>query len=321
MPNLRYHIAALFVALLVTKLGTLHARTFTDRSGKTVDAEIVTVAPATSTVRLRATTGAEFDVLLANLSDADQLFVREWAPPPKPGMEPLGAPGETITIEFPELPKDRRGEPAACKVRLPTQYDPAKPMPLLLWIAGGDGSNNPGDGLNLVDGATYAVAAMPYPDTAPTPKFAIAEGKFDTIRNYHMAMLTKLAAKLPNVHPKLRFAGGFSNGAHTVGTYVADAEKQFVEYFKGFIIIEGGAYKTEARKKLRDHYAYMAWGDIGDGSAGFMTGMASCLKDARIETTTRVMTGVGHAFPGNEKAEVKKWIETVATPGLLGKKP
>jgi len=338
--------------------GPLHAYTFTGRTGTKVEAEIVSVSQATNTVRLRLPTGKEADVPFANVSDADQAYLRQWTPPstttgkaaatPAPPLKatpaptatpslalpktslfpaktpvstaPLGAPGETITLEFPELAKDKQDLVAACKIRLPTQYDPTKPMPLLLWFSPGQGSNDPKGGLALVDGTTWAVAAMPYPTNATLPQFALGDGKMGIIKSYHMTMLKKLIESVPNADPKLRFAGGFSNGAHCVGTYLADGDKEFTDYFRGFIIIEGGCTRKDTKKPLRNDFAYVAWGDSPGNSEGFMAGTKSALKAGHLQVTSREMKGVGHGFPAAEQSEVKMWIENVAVPGILAMK-
>jgi len=326
----------------------LHAYVFTGRTGTKVEAEIVSVSLAAKTVRLRLPTGKEADVPFANLSDADQAYLQKWTPPAaatapttptpttpsstppkssllpaKPGASttPLGQPGETITLEFPDLPKDKQDNVAACKIRLPAQYDPAKPMPLLLWFTPGQGSNDPKGGLPLVDGATWAIAAMPYPTNATLPQYAVGDGKMPIIRSYHMTMLKKLIESLPNVDPKLRFAGGFSNGAHCVGTYLAEGEKEFIDYFHGFVIIEGGCTRLDAKKTLRSSFAYVAWGDSAGNTEGYMAGMKAALKDGHLKVTSRAMKGVGHGFPAAEQSEVKTWIEKIAVPGILAAKP
>jgi predicted peptidase len=234
---------------------------------------------------------------------------------------PAGAPGETLVFEFPDLPKDKKDAVAALKVRLPSQYDPAKPMPLLLWFSGGEGGNDPNGGLPLVDEATWAVAAMPYPTNATTPRNAMRDGGMKIIREYHATMLKKLIAALPNIDPKLRFVGGFSNGAHCTGTYLAEGERDFIDYFRGYIIIEGGGIGQKAKKTLRNSFAYLAWGDAEGNTQAFMGSIVAAVKDGRLKATTHGMKGVGHGFPGAEQAEVKKWIETVAVPGILAIKP
>ena len=119
----------------------------------------------------------------------------------------------------------------------------------------------------------------------------------------------------------LRFAGGFSNGAHCVGTYLAEGEREFIEYFNGFIIIEGGCVRSDAKKTLRNSFAYAAWGNTAGNTEGYMASMKATLKDGRLKVTSRGMPNVGHGFPGAEQAEVKTWIEKVAVPGILATKP
>jgi len=47
-----------------------------------------------------------------------------------------------------------------------------------------------------------------------------------------------------------------------------------------------------------------------------METMVACAKDARLESVTHEMEGIGHAYPETEKILVKKWIEEVVIPGL-----
>ena len=60
---------------------SLHAYTFTGRTGTKVEAEVVSVSVATNTARLRLADGKEADVPFANVSEADQEYLRHWAPP------------------------------------------------------------------------------------------------------------------------------------------------------------------------------------------------------------------------------------------------
>ena len=200
----------------------------------------------------------------ANVSDADQEYLRQWTPPagaatpmprrsslrhrprepssllpPKsnllpsksrPPLTPLGAPGETITLEFPDLPR-QTGHVAACKVRLPTQYDPAKPMPLLLWFM-------------LARDRTIRRAVSLWwmappgqwprcriPPMPTLPQFAVMDGKMspdsklphDDAQEAH-GILTQRGS------PKLRFVGGLQQWRSLVGTYLADGKREFIDF-------------------------------------------------------------------------------------------
>ena len=326
-----------WITLSLTALTS--ARTFTDKNGRAMEAEIV--AKQGDQVRIKRADGQQFTVPATTFSPADQDYIKTWqAPataaltpgtPAKPGAQtaatptgpadPRVKPGAVVALEFPSLPKDHNGNTATCNVRIPEDYDPTKPVPLLVWIGGGKGSNSPNGGFALVDKGHYAIAALPYPSTVPTPNTALDDPKdFDVIIDYHKAMLADLVKLLPNLDPKIRLVGGFSNGAHTIGTNITRGEAHFIELFNAFIIIEGGGRDVEAKKKLRDKFAYLAWGnDVAKkGSKDYMANyVCKAVKDARLQVTDHEMDGEGHAFPESEKVLVKEWIEKTVVPGLL----
>ena len=56
---------------------------------------------------------------------------------PAPGQTtsaPAPAAGQTFGLPFPELGDMHDARPAACGVSVPKSYDPAKPLPLLVWF-------------------------------------------------------------------------------------------------------------------------------------------------------------------------------------------
>jgi hypothetical protein len=225
-------------------------------------------------------------------------------------------PGATLTFTFPDLPTDRQKNPAAFKIRLPDNYSPDTPMPVLVWFAGAEGSNDPGGALALVDTSRFAVVAMPYPSTLGRPKFLLGTREFDKLWAYHKPMVECLQEKFPNLHPSLRVVGGMSNGAHVAGTYLARAYPEYIKFFNAFVIIEGGSKENNSRKQLRNKYAYLAWGDASGNTHDYMRSMISCVQDARLKETDRTMPGVGHGFPGTEQKLVREWIEQTVVPAL-----
>lgn len=306
-----------------------YGRAFKDKAGRVIEAEMV--AKQGDQVRIRRADGREFTLAVGLLSLEDQQFVQSWQAPGTPGAngspttpgapvtpatDPRLKPGATVTLSFPDLPKDHNGEAAACNVRIPESFDPAKPVPLLVWIGGGKGSNQPGGGFSLVDKSQYVIAGLPYPDTAPSPNKAMGEGKMDLILDYQQTMLAELVKLVPNIDPEVRVVAGFSNGAHTIGSAVASGRKEFVELFNAFVVIEGGAQTNASKKKLREKYGYFAWGNTGNGSKDYMRAMMQAAKDARLQVTEHEMDGVAHEFPDSEKALVKAWIEKTVVPGL-----
>ncbi|WP_051946779.1 hypothetical protein [Verrucomicrobium sp. BvORR106] len=305
--------------LLVLLAPSGYGRAFKDKSGRIIEAEIV--AKQGDQVKIRRADGREFTLAVNLLSPEDQQFVQSWQTPGStapvtPATDARLKPGATVTLTFPDLPKDHNGEAAACNVRIPESFDPAKPVPLLVWIGGGKGSNQPGGGFPLVDKSQYVIAGLPYPDTAPSPNKAMGEGKMDLILDYQQTMLAELIKLLPNLDPQVKVVAGFSNGAHTIGSAVVSGRKEYTEFFNAFVVIEGGAQTNSAKKKLRDKYGYFAWGNTGNGSKEYMRAMMQAAKDAKLQITEHEMDGVAHEFPESEKVLVKTWIEKTVIPGL-----
>jgi len=197
---------------------SLEARAFKDKQGRTLEAEII--GKVLDSVTIKLPTGKEFTIALSTLSEEDQTFIKAWQPPaPLPGSAPVVAvtPGAIIPLSFPNLPKDLTGQPATCNLRIPDEYQPGMPVPLLVWLSGGTGGNQPTGGYVMVDKSKFAILALPYPSTAPAPREALGGGKMEAIYAYHQAMLAEVQRILPNIDPRIRIVAGFSNGAHTIG--------------------------------------------------------------------------------------------------------
>ncbi len=220
---------------------------------------------------------------------------------------------EVRYFECPELVNDQHGDTARFGVSVPDAYDAEKPMPLLVWFAGGKGSSDPAGAAGMVDFERWVVAAMPYPGGGPRPRDASQRGKMDRIWEFHRAMLDHLFAEVPNAKAGARFAGGLSNGAHSVGSYVAQGRVGFVDRFDAFVIVEGGCREERAAADLGGKFCYLAWGDGEGGSLGYMQPMVLSARDAGLVVTARTMPGVGHGFPGAEKTKVADWIVSVAS--------
>ncbi|MCB1088505.1 MAG: hypothetical protein KDM63_15820, partial [Verrucomicrobiae bacterium] len=138
------------------------ARTFTSVDGRTIEADLVDVAGETA--KIKRSDGTEFALPVSSLSPSDREFIEKWEAERKAKLsEGAPKPGETLTFEFPELPKDFRGEPAAFKVKIPASYDPFKPVPLIIFLPGGNGGNDPGGATGLTKG-DFVCAGLPYPD-------------------------------------------------------------------------------------------------------------------------------------------------------------
>ena len=133
-----------------------YARTWTDKTGRTMEAEIVVADEKQVTVNKG---GKEFKLPLENLSDGDQAFIKEWlekkdapaakpdidAPPPAAGGitfdgKPFTLGGKVNIYEYEYSPeklaaaKKNKGNDTGYKIAIavPADFDPAKPQKVFI---------------------------------------------------------------------------------------------------------------------------------------------------------------------------------------------
>jgi len=317
MKTNRFLTFSTLVCLLAPKIP---AREFTSADGRKIEAEVVAVKG--EQVTIRRSDGKDYTLGLALFSAADQSFLRSW----KPGGDPAPAPavkvdeevkpGATIRLEFPELAKDRGDQTAACHVRLPADYDPARPFCLVVWLGGGDGGNQPGGG--FVPEGPFVLAGLPYPKGANNPGQANMVGQYDQVWEFHRTMLDRIHEKIPNLKREWGILGGFSNGGHSIDGMlrVRDKEGALADYFGAFVLADGGGgYASEDGNypSLEGKFAYVCWGETSPNAAN-SEGVAKDFKSRRAETVASEMADTGHQFADFEQAKVKEWITTVVLP-------
>lgn len=304
-------LASVWLCLFASHLS---ARTFINQAGKKIDAELVSVQG--DKVTIKVANGKVFTLDIATLSKADQEFVRNQDKRVAPNAKPDERiqPGATVTLNFPDLAVDRKDQPAALQLRVPDQYDPAKPVPLIVWLGGGDGGNSASPCAVLVDQKQFLMVGLPYPKGANNPEQANMVGEFGDIWDYHKTMLGEVAKLVPNIDSRLRIIAGFSNGAHAIDGMMS--EKEFRDFFKAYVLIEGGT-DSGRYSGMSDSFAYVAWG-ADSQNAGNAEKVAKSAKRGRMTVESHAMEGVGHDFPAEEKELVKKWIAEKVIPGLSG---
>ena len=239
-------LSPLLILLLAQLFSTMvEARVFTNKQGREIDAEIISVA--SPEVKIKRADGKVFTMLIDTFTDEDQAFIRTWKPagappagaPPAPPANSDLKPGETLKLDFPDLAPDRKGEPATCNVKLPGSYDPAKRYPLVVWLAGGDGGNQPGGG--FVPEGDFVTAGLPFPKDANNPAQANMVGEFDLIWEFHRAMLDEIHRRVPNIERSSSVIGGFSNGAHAIDgmlRVLGGKEGGLADYFAVFVLAD-----------------------------------------------------------------------------------
>ncbi len=197
--------------------------------------------------------------LLAALSLACGAFAAELAP--------TLVPGSTFTITFPDMPptffamQQKKNVPAQITVYLPTNYDPAKNFPLLIWLNGGDG----GDGTTLgvargvTQGRDFICVSVPLFKASlapvsgpkgPRPGFVINAADGKVMWPHFKTMLDKLEKVVANIDPAHRVLGGFSNGAHATAALIDSSDGEITRIFSAFVVVEG-AGKLEHYERLK----------------------------------------------------------------------
>ena len=164
-------VKSMFIAISVLAIAApaLVARSWTDKNGRKIEADIVSADDTRVTILMN---GKEFEVSLATLSDADQEFVKEWlekkdddgagetvAPSGATGEptfdgKPLKLGGKTNLYEFdysPEKLKEvqkHKGRDTGFKIALavPADFDPSKPQKVFICCTAVNNAKQGADG-------------------------------------------------------------------------------------------------------------------------------------------------------------------------------
>jgi predicted esterase len=231
--------------------------------------------------------------------------------------DPRVQPKAEIYVPFPDLGKSRTDEPMGMHIRIPASYKPDRPVPLLVWLAGGDGTSRFNAAESLVNEEDFVLVAMNYPAAVPEPQYASVQGKIEQIWALHEKMLVKLQDMIPNIDPRLRVIAGFSNGAHVIGGCLAHQVDGLSHYFNVFVLIEGGYSDSFNYPSLPGRYFYIASGTKGGDGADFNAKLAGYARKAGMKVEAHVMDGAGHDFPDSEQARVRSWLENTVVPAQL----
>jgi hypothetical protein len=191
-------------------------------------------------------------------------------------------------------------------------------VPLLVWLAGGDGNDRFNAAMDLVNPEDFVLVGLNYPaDPVSEPRIAARTGHIDQVWGYEEKMLARLQDMIPNIDPRLRVVVGFSNGAHIIGGCLAQ-QVEGIEYFNVYVLIEGGISDKYDYPSLPGRYYYAAWGDTKEGRGNdFGQMLAANARKAQMKVEAHPMPGIGHDFPDFEKVKVKAWLDTVVIPSQL----
>lgn len=223
--------------------------------------------------------------------------------------EPRLVPGEVVTLAFPELGEMQDKLPAACEVSVPKNYDPAKPVPLLVWFGGGKGSHSVGGARGVVDFDKFVVVALPYPK-GRLPRLAAQEdGTIDAHWAFQRTMLERVKQVVPNIDPRRRLVAGTSSGGHHIAYGLDRGWAGFADYFTVFIVHEGGAQPLTRRLPgAKGKRLLVVYGEETD-SLAWRTWFNWHVERSGAEATIIGVPGAGHGLNDDARNVIREWIE------------
>ncbi|MEY4817918.1 MAG: hypothetical protein RLZZ23_691 [Verrucomicrobiota bacterium] len=233
---------------------------------------------------------------------------------PRTELKAAVAPSASLKFDFPELIVDRHGAMAACNVKLPAGYEAGKKYPLVAWLGGGEGGNNP-SGSFLPEG-DFILVGLPYPKGANNPTQANMVGDYAKVWAYQRFMLDEIAKVVPNIDKSHSIVAGFSNGGHAIdGMLRLSSGPKLTDYFSVFIFADGGgtAYTSKGNlPNLRDKFAYACWGSEKGSNKPATSLLPKALKSKGATVVGSEMAGVGHSFAATEHPKIAEWLSKVA---------
>ncbi|MDB6004021.1 MAG: hypothetical protein JWR15_1008 [Prosthecobacter sp.] len=227
-------------------------------------------------------------------------------------------PGATLTLDFPELTPDRKGQPAQCQVNIPPGYDPAKKLPLVIWLSGGDGNNTPNR--SFLPAGDFIAAGLPFPKGANNPGQSNMVGAFEKVWAYHKVMIDEIHKRIPNIDRASSIIGGFSNGGHAIDGMLRRKKKagDLADYFGAFILVDGGGTEASGEASLpslKGKFAYICWGESSPAKPNVSV-LGREFKSKGTTVVSSEMAGTGHAFADSEQPKIKDWLAKTVLPAL-----
>jgi predicted peptidase len=225
-------------------------------------------------------------------------------------------PGGTLTVQFPKMPPtfyavyQKQNTKAQMTIFLPTNYDPGRKFPLLVFLNGGDGGagGDLGVARSLCQGKDFVCVCMPlFKANDPNHPGGYVMNRQDGryMWPFFKTMLARLDEVVPNIDPAHRVLGGFSNGAHATASLLDESDGEIARRFSAFLFVEGGG-------KLQ-HY------DLLNGKPFLMVSsnaksqpraqqICEAAKAAGAKATLIVEDVGKHDFPVAAYPAVRQWL-------------
>ena len=247
--------------------------------------------------------------------------------------------GVPVEFEVPSAPPSlaqrvrKNAEPVRMSIRLPENYDPARPVPVLLFLSGGDGGGG-GEmhqAMPFLGSEGYVLCNMPLfkqnlEGETPDQQLSLTPLDGPYALPAFRLLLDELRRLVPNLDPARSIAAGFSNGANALALLLWTGDPDLLSLFSHFALIEGGfwlgtdvdsttgvRFKRATFAALAGKRVCVAYGDqtsppdripwIQDARTTI-----EALGNAGVAVTAQPMPGVGHDFPPQEMDKTRRWL-------------
>jgi predicted esterase len=251
-------------------------------------------------------------------------------------------PNAILSFDFPDLPdtlmtkSSGEKQPSRLSAELPENYSSKRTFPLFIFLTGGGGGRGDAkpSARELVGARDFICVNLPqFKRSLDTNELfrglVIAPDDFEMVSRCYRTMLQKLFDAVPNITPKRSILGGFSNGANTTAVLLAGQDEFILRHFDSFFLIEGGFGPLAAnilQKPAMKHCRFLVLrGDapedehpgVRESNEYLARALESAAREYRLDFTSVVMRGAGHALPPKYEDLLGKWArrESLAMPG------
>jgi hypothetical protein len=320
----------LFMILSALSLNTLSFgqepdsdRVFTRMSdNKTVVARIVSYDGKKVILKVKGSREFTFDPAI--FINADRNHLDDWllasrGMPARSDLDTRIKPGTSFRVEMPGLAPTYSKQPAGFTVSIPPDYSYPDPVPLLVFLNGASGNESLDAAKAITEGKSYVLVSLPF--TSEIKKdgpLGQSKENMELIEAYHEAMLKELQTLVPNLSETHRVLAGSSNGAHIIGAAIAMDWDCYLDFFRGFVLWEGGGSISRDFKadKGKGYCSWVGWGGKSEFK-DFTVGVAEAMDDSRMDLTKEEIGSAGHGMNKDAQLAVRKWLSEVAEPAFL----
>ena len=249
-------------------------------------------------------------------------------------------PGTPVEFAVPGLPptlaqryRKQVGEPVRRSIQLPADFSPDRSYPVLVFLSGGDGGG--GGEMHLarpfLGDQGYVLCNLPLfkPDIAgdnPDQQLTITPRDAAYALPALRTLLNELRRLVPRQDASRSVLAGFSNGANTAALLLWSGERDLLDRFSTYLLVEGGFwlgldqdrwsgatfqrpdFAPLAGKRLL--FAYGANERPPDRIPFIQDARATVevLRRAGVNATGWPMADTGHDFPEPEMSRVRSWL-------------